>query len=267
MANNERYTEEHDGDNIVFRLMVDDKEEVCSARILPFSLLLNIHTAPSQGGKGYAKKLLSHIEKIAQENNVKAMQTSDIDPCDFKAVCFFKSLGYTLTPIKDDDKFLEGKKELGRGVIIRLIEVIERNSSKLFKKFDFLIANPLSFSLLGIVALFAFVLVVLALIITAFPILFPQTNIVITGIAFLSATIAFLSFTYSIYALIERFYLQGEVKLNYERLEGEVARQERALLMALVKLKAKNRKFSLKEIYDIHPEMFTKENLLEKLYE
>ena len=111
MADNERYTEVHDRDNIVFSLMVVDKE-VCSARILPFSLLLNIHTAPSQEGKGYAKKLLSHIEKIAQENNAKIMQTDDIDPCDFKAVCFFKSMNYTLTPIKGNEKFLEGKKIL-----------------------------------------------------------------------------------------------------------------------------------------------------------
>lgn len=152
-------------------------------------------------------------------------------------------------------------------IIKRLIDVIDNNNSKLFKRYDLFLANPLSFTLLGVLALFALIIVALAIIISAFPILFPQTNVVVTDIAFLSATIAFLSFTYSIYALTERFYLQNEVKLNYLRLEEKVGKQERVLLMALVKLKAKNKKFSLKEIYDIHPEMFTKENLIEKLYE
>jgi hypothetical protein len=54
--------EQPDGDNLVFRLMIA-KKEVCSARIIPYSVLLHIQTTSGEEGRGYAKKLLAYIEK------------------------------------------------------------------------------------------------------------------------------------------------------------------------------------------------------------
>ena len=96
---------EQEDSECVFKLIVDGKI-MCSARTLSYNLLLKIGTATGEEGKGYGKKLLKHIEKVAKEHNVSTMQTDDIDPCDHKAVCFFKSMGYKLRPIENDTRGL-----------------------------------------------------------------------------------------------------------------------------------------------------------------
>jgi hypothetical protein len=40
---------------------------------------------------------------------------------------------------------------------------------------------------------------------------------------------------------------------------------DKLLLKALIKIKSKNEEFSLEQIYDMNPSMFTKEKLMEKL--
>jgi hypothetical protein len=46
-----------------------------------------------------------------------------------------------------------------------------------------------------------------------------------------------------------------------------VEEDEKPLLKALVRMKAKNREFDLGRIYDGNPSMFAKEELLAELYE
>lgn len=62
----EHITEEQEGDEFVYKLIVNGKT-VCGARTESHSLLLSIKTTEREEGKGYAKKLLTHIEK-SQEN-------------------------------------------------------------------------------------------------------------------------------------------------------------------------------------------------------
>lgn len=107
----EQITEEIENDEHVYKLIIH-KDVVCSARILPYSLLLKITTTKGEEGKGYGKKLLSHIEKLAKKNGAPTMKTNDIDSCDYKTVCFLKSMGYTFKPIEGNEKFLEATKRL-----------------------------------------------------------------------------------------------------------------------------------------------------------
>jgi hypothetical protein len=94
------------------------------------------HNHKRREGKGYGKKLLSHIEKVAKEHNVTTIKTSDIDPCDHRVVSFFKSMGYRFKSIEGDEaKFIEGEKPL-ENEILRLIRLIDKSKSKLFRNFD-----------------------------------------------------------------------------------------------------------------------------------
>jgi hypothetical protein len=57
------------------------------------------------------------------------------------------------------------------------------------------------------------------------------------------------------------------VAKNFKRLEESVETEKKPLLKSLIKLKVKNLKFELEPIYEMHKDMFTKEKLLERLYE
>lgn len=107
----EQITEEPENDERVYKLIVNGKT-VCCARTLPYSMLLKIETKKEEKRKGYGKKLLGYIEELARKNDAKEMKTDDIDSCSSEAVCFFRSMGYRLEPIKGDEMFLEGKKIL-----------------------------------------------------------------------------------------------------------------------------------------------------------
>ena len=54
---------------------------------------------------------------------------------------------------------------------------------------------------------------------------------------------------------------------NFKRLELCIEPEKKPLLKALLKMKGKNTKFDLEQIYKIHNEIFTKESLIETLYE
>jgi len=117
----EQIIEEQEGNERIFKLIIDGLE-VCSAIILPYSLLMKIETLEKERGKGYGTKLLTHIEKVAKEHGATVMKTTDIDPCDYKTVCFFKSMGYKFNLIKGDErKFIEATKNLWEKDVKKLI--------------------------------------------------------------------------------------------------------------------------------------------------
>ena len=95
----------------VFKLVVDGKE-MCGARTQLYSHLLSITTIKGEEGKGYGKKLLSHIEELAKKNGAPTMMTSDIDKCAYETVCFFKSMGYRFKPDEQNGQFIEATKDL-----------------------------------------------------------------------------------------------------------------------------------------------------------
>ncbi len=110
MSENERFTEENENGFNVFKLFVNAKM-VCSARTQAYSMLMNIKTTEGEERKGYAKRLLLHIEELARNEGATKMQTDDIDLCDYKMICLLKSMRYELKPIEGDGRgFLEGEK-------------------------------------------------------------------------------------------------------------------------------------------------------------
>lgn len=130
-SNMAKIEEQPDGDNLVFKLMVA-KREVCYATIVPYGILLDIQTIPVEEGKGYAKKLLAYIEKTARDHNAVGLTTASIDACNFKAVCFFKSMGYSLSPLKGYENSLGAKKILIKKST-QVSDWVEENLDKVFR--------------------------------------------------------------------------------------------------------------------------------------
>ena len=103
--------EKSENNEHVFELVVDEKL-VCTAKTLGYELLETIDCIPSERRRKHAMKLLTYIHEVARQNSVKTIRTSDIDSRDVAAVCFFKSMGYTLEPLDSNNEFLEGRKDL-----------------------------------------------------------------------------------------------------------------------------------------------------------
>jgi hypothetical protein len=59
------------------------------------------------------------------------------------------------------------------------------------------------------------------------------------------------------------------VKIKYRNAMRNLkpSKEEKLLLKALIKMQSENTEFTLTEIYTMYPEIFTKEKLLERLYE
>lgn len=108
----ENEEESEEDDEITLRLFADG--EIASwAKTLLYSFLKEIHTARKEKRKGYGRKLLGYIEKNAKAHGAFTMKTSGIDPSNYEAIGFFRSMGYGLRPIEHDVKgFLEGTKRL-----------------------------------------------------------------------------------------------------------------------------------------------------------
>lgn len=99
----------------IWKLVVDGKV-VSTAKTLLFGSLFTIGTIPEEQHKGYATKLLHHIEEAAKKEGVTTMKTLQphIESTDWKAVSFFRKMGYTLTPVQGEDEMLEASKQLIR---------------------------------------------------------------------------------------------------------------------------------------------------------
>ncbi len=108
----ETQEESEDDDEVTFRLFVNG-EIVSWAKTLLYSYLKEIHTAALEKRKGYGGKLLSHIEKTAVECGATALNACFAVSYSGEAVGFFRSRGYWLKPIDDEEpRFLEVTKKL-----------------------------------------------------------------------------------------------------------------------------------------------------------
>jgi hypothetical protein len=85
----------------------------------------------------------------------------------------------------------------------------------------------------------------------------------------LKITIPFFALIVAFFALVDREIDKGSIQGNYKKLSKDktVNKSNSHLLKSLIKMKSKQKDISLEQIYNEHPEMFTKEKLLEKLYE
>ena len=246
----EHIIEEQEGDEFVYKLIVRDKM-VCGARTESHSLLLTIKTTEGEEGKGYAKKLLTQIEKTAREQYAKTMKTSDIDPCDYKAICFFKSMGYRLNLIeKGKTKSLEGKKDLWENEIFRLLQKVDKN----FKR--------ISCDMIYRSQYFAFFLVILFMLI---PIEFYLFSVADVG----QQLVVVIPFSALLIVFARPFYdsiLETRIRRNYLAISKDEGEINKPLIRALIGMKARNETFDLERIFEMHPFMFNKEKLLERLY-
>lgn len=95
----------------IFELLVDE-EVVCTAKTLSYGVLETIDCILTARRKGHATELLKHIENKARKNGVRTIVTSDIDSRNIAAVSFFRKMGYKLEQLKNDEEFLEGRKNL-----------------------------------------------------------------------------------------------------------------------------------------------------------
>jgi hypothetical protein len=85
----------------------------------------------------------------------------------------------------------------------------------------------------------------------------------------LVVVVTFSAFAVTLFSLMYQFGEEYIVNINFKRIKkmGCVEKDEKPLLKALIKMKAKNPEFDLEHIYTMRKDMFTKEKLLEKLYE
>ncbi len=110
MNENEGFTEEKENGFYFFKLFVN-AIMVCGARTAGYSILTSITTTKGEERKGYAKRMLFHIEELARNDGATKMQTTNIDPCNYEMVCLMKSMRYELKHIEGDGGgFLEGEK-------------------------------------------------------------------------------------------------------------------------------------------------------------
>jgi GNAT superfamily N-acetyltransferase len=98
----ETQEESEEDDEITFTLLVDGKI-VSWAKTLLYSYLKEIHTARKEKRKGYGRKLLSHIEKIAKAHGSTTMKTAYYDSYGDEAAGFFRSMDYGLTRMMRQD--------------------------------------------------------------------------------------------------------------------------------------------------------------------
>jgi len=83
----------------------------------------------------------------------------------------------------------------------------------------------------------------------------------IIGLSFVGVVVAF-------FALLAQFGREYMVGANYGKALKlrQFNPNEKILLKALIKIKAKNLEFELEELYNVDDTFFTKEKLLERLY-
>ncbi len=136
--------------------------------------------------------------------------------------------------------------------ILKLIRLIDQNRSTTFKPLDaFYGLNTFIISLVYVFVVVWF---------------FTTFSSESVGVK-LSVALAFLAVVVGIFTLLAPFMEENVVDRNFSRLGKCVGKDEKPLLKALVKIKAKHREFDLEPIYNMNKDMFTKEKLLERLYE
>ncbi len=154
--------------------------------------------------------------------------------------------------------FRMSKNQSEDETILKLMKLIDNGKSILFKRFDS-IKGWFSFSLGCLICLLILNDIILIHdVLTSGNIPFISTMTI--SLSILAVFTAFIS-------LLVRFKEENIVRVNYNRMKRCVEENERPLLKALIKMKTVNIEFSLKQIYDMHPSMFKKEKLLERLYE
>jgi len=143
-------------------------------------------------------------------------------------------------------------KDPNKDEILGLIKLVDEKYKRSIRD---IIGNPY----FGTLLLLLFVMFAVEIYLLSVKNLGEQLNIAIPTIALLVAFFAvFETQTYAV-----------SIATNYERLSKDkiVNENNKPLLEALIMMKTKKNKIGLKQIYNMNPTMFTREKLLERLYE
>jgi hypothetical protein len=151
-------------------------------------------------------------------------------------------------------------KKTDDNVILELIRLVDCHKRVLFKNFD-VFTGGWGITLISLIAILLFVfgfLIIGGVILNVLPII----DEIVVALSLLAVFFAFFSLLAQI----------GEINMNESRFKRalklrQFKEDEKSILKALIKMRSKNPEFNLEQIYNMHKEMFTKEKLLEKLYE
>ncbi|MGD0995406.1 MAG: hypothetical protein ABR909_07780 [Candidatus Bathyarchaeia archaeon] len=144
-----------------------------------------------------------------------------------------------------------------------LIYSVDKNSEELFKDGDvFRGGLRLTFASMALIV----VAVVIILVVNG---LILRTLGAVDSVALVLSGFAAI---FAFYSFIAQIGDENTVRVRYKRALGlddfqKKSEDEKIILKALIKIRTKNAKLPLQRIYRLHSEMFTKEKLLEKLYE
>ena len=142
--------------------------------------------------------------------------------------------------------------ELPEDQILSLIRLIDSDDPKLFRPIDFFKGGS-KYSVVTITILLVIVEIILV----------TQSG---TSFEKLSVAVALSAFIVSYFSFMVHFGEGNILQVNFDRLEKHFEEKQKPLLKALLKIAGKHPKFNLEQIYDMNPDMFTQEKLLEKLY-
>jgi len=142
------------------------------------------------------------------------------------------------------------KKKPTKDKILELIRLVDRNFK--VSLFDVFFRGDMAFPFIAFLVLLFFIEVYLF---SA-----PTHETIVVALSFLAVAIAFSSLMFG-------FMEKNIEKVNFKRLGKDWENNEKPLLRALINMKAKNPKTDLEQIYNLNKSMFSKEKLLETLYE
>lgn len=151
--------------------------------------------------------------------------------------------------------------------ILELIRWIDKQKCKLFK--GRYILSGWWIGLIGLIVIMALVLF-LGLVISYVYLIYHVSDFNLT-LAFISVSISLITLAISYFSLIGQFGQENIVRANFEKALTlrRFTSNEEILLKALIKIKAKNPKFELEELYkkDKENTLFVRKKLLEILCE
>lgn len=134
-----------------------------------------------------------------------------------------------------------------------ILKLVQRVDSKFgFHIYDIFIHGSMAFPL--------DVLFVLLIIVEIYLLSAPTKEQLAVALPFIGIIIGF-------FALMFRSIEETVVDINFKRLGMCVDKNKQPLLKALIKMKFKNPKFRLEQIYKMNKSMFSPEKLLKRLYE
>lgn len=92
----------------------------------------------------------------------------------------------------------------------------------------------------------------------------------ISLIDYIALTFALLAVLIAFLSLMAEFFENTILDVRFKRalgLKPSFSKNEKLILKALIKVKSKHEEFSLEDVYEKNMDMFTKEKLIEKLYD